>query len=102
PREHFAEVLSRFDSITDRCLHIQTDWLMPAICDRLRRRRTGWWELQITRPINQGDIDFALALYTDLRLCRRNGGEIVIRILKTMYRVAINTRDLDKIVAVFM
>ncbi|GMT01758.1 hypothetical protein PENTCL1PPCAC_23932 [Pristionchus entomophagus] len=52
--------LANFESLKMPSLEVNTDWLIPAILERLRLRCSGWWSLLTTRRITTADIDAAL------------------------------------------
>ncbi|GMR54515.1 hypothetical protein PMAYCL1PPCAC_24710, partial [Pristionchus mayeri] len=80
----FVMHISRFGEFEHHGLVINTDWLMPAIANRLRLRKKGEWAFNITRDINKDDIIPVLG--TDLGMDCRDG-KFIIRICKTFARV---------------
>ncbi|GMR54512.1 hypothetical protein PMAYCL1PPCAC_24707, partial [Pristionchus mayeri] len=88
PNKDMMETISLFRVFENNSFLVNTDWLIPAIINRLRLKKSGSWKFQITRSINRGDIESEME--HDLRF----DGSIDkwnIRIFKTTMRVEVRS-----------
>ncbi|GMR51555.1 hypothetical protein PMAYCL1PPCAC_21750 [Pristionchus mayeri] len=68
PNISFAESLSRFGTIELYLLVIDTNWLLPALLNRLREKTPGVWRFLITDRISLGNIKVNLTSDVEVRL----------------------------------